>query len=337
MNDFEIISDKYKVERKVNYNIIYNNLVNSIINMFEFKGFPESVRPDMLMRYLWCNGAAAIPLDMDEPPVCICSLGGEVDPYGYGTEVNYTSQNGKIFGDGKIGEDIALFKNNTYMYPEFYILQTAKLLCEVRTSLNANIINSRLAPLGKARNDAEKTELEKAFDDIYKGKPHVVNLHRENPFDTATGETGRDNELTEGLTKVSDSAYIPYLSQVEDDIIQKFYYHYGLNLKDVNKRSQVTSEELQGADALVWTVPLMHLQELKKGCVMMRKKYPDADVTFGGVWADEYKKFKAESEEKENENTNAGDNSENPVDERHNDNAGESEEVRPGDSAGAGE
>ena len=143
--------------------------------------------------------------------------------------------------------------------------------------------------------------------------------------------------MTEGLTKVSDSAYIPYLSQVEDDIIQKFYYHYGLNLKDVNKRSQVTSEELQGADALVWTVPLMHLQELKKGCEMMRKKYPDADVAFGGVWADEYKKFKEESEEKENENSNAGDNSENPVNERNNDTSGESEELRPGDSAGAGE
>ena len=336
MNEFEIISDKYKIERKVNYNIVYNNLVNSIINMFEFKGFPESVRPDMLMRYLWCNGAAAIPLDIDDPPVCICSLGGDVDAYGYGTEVNYNAQNGKISGKGKIGENVALFKNNTYMYPEFYILQTAKLLCEVRTSLNANIINSRLAPLGKARNDAEKAELEKAFDDIYKGKPHVVNLQR-NPFDTVTSETGRDGELTEGLTKVSDSAYIPYLSQVEDDIIQKFYYHYGLNLKDVNKRSQVTSEELQGADALVWTVPLMHLQELKKGCEMMRKKYPDADVTFGGVWADEYKKFKAESEEKENENTNVGDNSENPVDERNNDTSGESEELRTGDSAGAGE
>lgn len=318
MNEFEIISDKYKVERKINYNIVYNNLVNSIINMFEFKGFPESVRPDMLMRYLWCNGAAAIPLDIDEPPVCLCSLGGNIDAYGYGTEVNYTTQNGKGSGKGVIGKDVALFKNNTYMYPEFYILQTAKLLCEVRTSLNANIINSRLAPLGKARNDAEKAELEKAFDDIYKGKPHVVNLQR-GPFDSASGETVRDNELTEGLTKVSDSAYIPYLSQVEDDIIQKFYYHYGLNLKDVNKRSQVTSEELQGADALVWTVPLMHLQELKKGCEMMRKKYPDADVTFGGVWAKEYKKYIEESENNV-ENGNDRDNSENTSDERTDDN-----------------
>ena len=335
-NEFAIISDKYKAERKVNYNIIFNNLISSIIDMFEFTGFPESVRPDMLMRYLWCNGVAAIPLDIDEPPVCICSLGGDIDAYGYGTEVNYNSQNGKVFGNGTIGENIALFKNNTYMYPEFYILQTAKLLCEVRTSLNANIINSRLAPLGKARSDAEKAEIEKAFDDIYKGRPHVVKLDR-GIFDSDTNRA--QEKITEGLTQVSDSAYIPYLSQVEDDIIQKFYYHYGLNLKDVNKRSQVTTEELQGADSLVWTVPLMHLRELKKGCEMMRKKYPEADVKFGSVWAKEYENYIKESanDDTNNENSNARDDSENPADERNNDNAVKSEELRPGDSAGAGE
>ena len=335
-NEFAIISDKYKVERKVNYNIIFNNLISSIIDMFEFTGFPESVRPDMLMRYLWCNGVAAIPLDIDKPPVCICSLGGEVDAYGYGTEVNYNAQSGKISGTGKIGENIALFKNNTYMYPEFYILQTAKLLCEVRTSLNANIINSRLAPFGKARSDAEKTEIEKAFNDVYKGKPFVIKLDR-GPFDTESART--QEKITESLTQVSDSAYIPYLSQVEDDIIQKFYYHYGLNLKDVNKRSQVTTEELQGADSLVWTVPLMHLRELKKGCEMMRKKYPDADVKFGSVWAKEYENYIKESanDDNNNENSYAGDNSENPADERNNDHAVESEQLRPGDNPSAGE
>lgn len=333
--EFEMISDKYKVERKANYNIIFNNLMSSIIDMFKFTGFPESVRTDMLMRYLFCNGAAAIPLDKENPPVCLCSLGGNIDAYGYGTEVNYTTQNGKDSGTGVIGKDVALFKNNTYMYPEFYILQTAKLLNEVRTSLNANIINSRLAPLGKAKNDAERVEIEKAFDDIYKGKPHVVKLDR-NIFDT-DAQSRAANDITESLTKVSDSAYIPYLSQVEDDILQKFYYHYGLNLKDVNKRSQVTSEELQGADALVWTIPLMHLKFLKEGCKQMRKVYPDANVTFGSVWADEYKKFKAESEEKKNENSNAGDNSENIVDERNNDTSGESEELRPGDNTSASE
>lgn len=315
--EFEMISDKYKVERKANYNIIFNNLMSSIIDMFKFTGFPESVRTDMLMRYLFCNGSAAIPLNMENPPVCLCSLGGNIDAYGYGTEVNYTTQNGKNSGQGKIGEDVALFKNNTYMYPEFYILQTAKLLNEVRTSLNANIINSRLAPLGKAKNDAERVEIEKAFDDIYKGKPHVVKLDR-NIFDTdAQNRVG--NDITESLTKVSDSAYIPYLSQVEDDILQKFYYHYGLNLKDVNKRSQVTSEELQGADALVWTIPLMHLKFLKEGCKQMRKVYPDADVTFGSVWAKEYKKYIEECEN--NVATgNDRDNSENTADERTDDN-----------------
>lgn len=311
--EFEMISDKYKVERKANYNIIFNNLMSSIIDMFEFTGFPESVKTDMLMRYLFCNGSAAIPLDKKNPPVCICSLGGNIDAYGYGTEVNYTTQNGKGSGKGVIGESVALFKNNTYMYPEFYILQTAKLLNEVRTSLNANIINSRLAPLGKAKNDAERVEIEKAFDDIYKGKPHVVKLDR-NIFDTdAQNRVG--NDITESLTKVSDSAYIPYLSQVEDDILQKFYYHYGLNLKDVNKRSQVTSEELQGADALVWTIPLMHLKFLKEGCKQMRKVYPDADVTFGSVWAKEYKKYIEESENNV-ETGNDRDNSENTTDER---------------------
>lgn len=315
--EFEMISDKYKVERKANYNIIFNNLMSSIIDMFKFTGFPESVRTDMLMRYLFCNGAAAIPLNMENPPVCLCSLGGGIDAYGYGTEVNYTTQNGKNSGQGKIGVDVALFKNNTYMYPEFYILQTAKLLNEVRTSLNANIINSRLAPLGKAKNDAERVEIEKAFDDIYKGKPHVVKLDR-NIFDTdAQNRVG--NDITESLTKVSDSAYIPYLSQVEDDILQKFYYHYGLNLKDVNKRSQVTSEELQGADALVWTIPLMHLKFLKEGCKQMRKVYPNADVTFGSVWAKEYKNYIMESESNV-ETGNDRNNSENTIDERTDDN-----------------
>ena len=212
--------------------------------------------------------------------------------------------NGKKSYEGEIGKEVALFKNNTYMYPEFYILQTAKLLTEIRTSLKCNVINSRIAPLGKAKNDAEKTELETAFQRIYKGEPYVIKAKKEVFADN------KPDPLTENLTQGSDSAYLPYLSQLEDDVLQKFYYHYGININNVNKRAQVTSEELQGADPLCWTIPLMKLKELEKGVEMLRAKYPEAKVDFGGVWKLEFEKYKKamtaennnESEEKPNEN-----------------------------------
>lgn len=282
MTEFKILSDKYKQERQNDYNIIYNNLLSSIINMFEFSGIPESVDTHMLIRYMFANGVCAIPLTVDNPPVCLCTLGGDINPYGYGTEVIATTQNGKSYR-GKIGVDFAVFKNNTYMYPEFYILQTAKLLTEIRTSLKCNVINSRLAPMGKAKNDAEKTSLETGFEQIYKGKPYVVKS-------LPDWQDTNDNPVI-NFTDVKNSAYIPYLSQLEDDILQKFYYHYGINLKNENKRAQVNTEELQGADALVWTVPLMHLTELEKGIEMLRTVYPEAAVSFGGVWKKEFESY----------------------------------------------
>lgn len=300
MNEFTIISDKYKHERTIAYNINYNNLMNSIIEMFEFKGIPESVKTDMLVRYVFSNGMAAIPLTEEEPPVCICALGGDVDAYGYGKEVIATTQNGKSYR-GKIGVDMALFKNNTYFYPEFYILQTAKLLTELYTSLKCNIINARLAPIGKAKSDAQKAQIDTAFDSIYKGKPYTVRN-----YDLFT----EGENIVENVTDVKNSAYLPYLSQLEDDILQKFYYHYGLNLNNVNKRAQVSAEEVTGADPLVWTIPLQKLNEMKKGVEMLKVKYPDAGVDFGGVWKKEYELYNREVKENENtENTDdIGDN-----------------------------
>lgn len=299
MTEFQMISDRYKEERKVDYNIIFNNLVSSIIGMFNFEGLPESIKPDMLIRYLFCNGQCAIPLNVDDPPVCICSAAGNIDAYGYGTEITATTQNGKSYR-GKIGVDFAYFVNNTYRYPEFYLLQTSKMLTEIYTSLRCNVINSRLAPIGKARSDAQKAALETGFDSIYKGKPYVVK--NADLFD------GDDYSLIEHLTDAKDSTYIPYLSQLEDDIIQKFYYHYGLNLKNENKRAQVNSEELQGADALVWTIPLQKLSELEKGIEMLRTKYPDARVTFGSVWEKEYNKYLREAEANNNDREDVSDN-----------------------------
>lgn len=300
MNEFKIISDRFKIEREYDYNIVYNNLISSIIDMFEFTGFPDSVRPDMLIRYLFSNGMCAIPLTVDEPPVCIATLGGKVNEYGYGTHVIATTQNGKSYR-GEIGKEFAVFKNNTYMFPEFYILQTAKMLTELYTSLKCNIINARLAPVGKAKNDAQKTQIETAFENIYKGKPYTVrnaNLFTE-------GES-----LFEYPTDAKNSTYLPYLSQLEDDILQKFYYHYGLNLNNVNKRAQVSAEEVTGADPLVWTIPLQKLGELKKGVEMMRTKYPDADVDFGGVWKKEYDLYMKAgvNDEKNSDANDRGDN-----------------------------
>jgi hypothetical protein len=280
--DFGVISERYKAQKEFNGNIIYSNLFNSIIDMFDFEGLPDSIDKTMFFRFLYSGGMCAIPLTEDKPPVCICSRGGDVNAYGYGDKIVATTQNGKSY-EGIVGETIALFKNNSYMYPEFYLLQTVDLLTELYTSLKCNIINSRLAPIGKAKTDAQKAAIEKAFIDIYKGKPTTVK----------NADLFGDNEdIIEDFTKPENAAYIPYLSQLEDDIMQKFYYHYGLNLNNVNKRAQVSAEEIQGADPLVWTVPLQKLSELEKGFKVLRKKWSNANVKFGSVWALEYEKFK---------------------------------------------
>lgn len=291
--DFGVISERYKAQKEFNGNIIYSNLFNSIIDMFDFEGLPDSIDKTMFFRFLYSGGMCAIPL-VDNAPVCICSRGGDINAYGYGDKIIATTQNGRSF-EGTIGEDIALFKNNSYMYPEFYLLQTVDLLTELYTSLKCNIINSRLAPIGKAKTDTDKAAIEKAFIDIYKGKPATVKN---------ADLFGVDGDIIENFTKPEHAAYIPYLSQLEDDILQKFYYHYGLNLNNVNKRAQVSAEEIQGADPLVWTVPIQKLSELEKGFNVLRKKWSNASVKFGSVWALEYEKFKrsyTQPEEQDNE------------------------------------
>ena len=290
--DFGVISERYKAQKEFNGNIIYSNLFNSIIDMFDFEGLPDSIDKTMFFRFLYSGGMCAIPLTEEKPPVCICSRGGDTNAYGYGNKIIATTQNGKSY-EGIVGETIALFKNNSYMYPEFYLLQTVDMLTELYTSLKCNIINSRLAPIGKAKTDADKAAIEKAFIDIYKGKPATVKN---------ADLFGVDGEIVENFTKPEHAAYIPYLSQLEDDILQKFYYHYGLNLNNVNKRAQVSAEEIQGADPLVWTVPLQKLSELEKGFKVLRRKWKNANVKFGSVWALEYEKFKRSYTQPEEQN-----------------------------------
>lgn len=263
-----------------------------------FKYDDKIFRPEMLEFLLHTNGIAGLIKTDTSPytPVIVNLAGG--DRYADGlfkTAVCFDGRaNQYVFEDWRNNRNIIIIFNNPFMLPDSILEKLAMYLTNIDTSIDTNVIFSRLKPVPVARDKKTKNQIDTIITDILHGKLYTL-LSEFDIRDIA--ENAKALETVQ-LTDVRDSQYIQYLIHAYDSIFSRAMMYMGLGTTDNGKQAQITVDELSRNDIVSLLNPEIWYQSRKK-------PLENAGLTFD--YSDIMKARRRDNEiEEVKENENAG-------------------------------
>ena len=176
-----------------------------------------------------------------------CVPRGTLDRYGRYTDYILTAANGETF-NAVDGETCVVIHNGVSEKIDLAVIDRyAYMMSQADISLDNNVLFSRSARFYSAADDKSKIALENALKACREGKPAIAISPRPlNPFDETQGEPYQAIDIT----NASIAETLQHLSLLHDDLLRRFVLEYGIETNDINKRAQVTTEELHQYDQL---------------------------------------------------------------------------------------
>ena len=198
-------------------------------------------------------------------PECLLAFNGHIGVFKYGNDVTIaagqpagkpnkygvferylaTTWDGEIF-EGITDKDVVIIPNNSLYVPDWWVIQRyAEMLSQTDISLMANIRYTRETKFFRVDTEKEKQAIKKAIADSDSGEPVVAVSTPDRVVDDllANGQRGYD---VFDLTDPKDTDKLQYLSRFYDDLMSRFLRTYGIDVENVNKGSQILSDELHG-------------------------------------------------------------------------------------------
>lgn len=181
--------------------------------------------------------------------------------------------------DKKNHEQIIVCRNNPLCLPntaqnEWF----AKLKAESDTSLMCMILLTRLSKMIEAFSDAQKNQIEAAFKNIKEGLPVVI-----------TSSLIEDLKISE-LTDPDFIDKIQYISGLMQEIDKREANLKGIDLELLDKRAQVTSNELKQYDDITTLDYLTRYVERLRFVEEMKENGFDIEIVPNPIFFDEPKK-----------------------------------------------
>lgn len=181
--------------------------------------------------------------------------------------------------DRKNHEEIIVCRNNPLCLPntaqnEWF----AKLKAESDTSLMCMILLTRLSKIIEAFSDAQKNQIEAAFKNIKEGLPVVI-----------TSSLIEDLKISE-LTDPDFIDKIQYISGLMQEIDKREANLKGIDLELLDKRAQVTSNELKQYDDITTLDYLTRYVERLRFVEEMKENGFDIEIVPNPIFFDEPKK-----------------------------------------------
>ena len=209
--------------------------------------------------------------------------------------------------DRKNHTDVIVCRNNPLCLPntaqnEWF----AKLKSESDTSLMCMILLTRLSKIIEAFSDAQKKQIEEAFKNIKEGLPVVI-----------TSSLIEDLKIQE-LTDPDFIDKIQYISGLMQEIDKREANLKGIDLELLDKRAQVTSNELKQYDDITTLDYLTRYVERLRFVEEMKENGYDIEIVPNPIFFDEPKKedidegtFESKEEETNTEDSNPEEKEEN--------------------------
>ena len=181
MNDFNFygLGDFIKAynfkDKKKNLTSYIVYMLNRVMKMFEYTNLPDTMPKKYIELYTMVHGHSVIVKHNGNLYVCFGGFAGEPNEYYLPTEYIVANPYLKLFKTFTIGEDCVLMKNDTLMYGLMPMFRRyASALVENDLTMNMVDINSRIAALIDARDDATKVSAEKFLSDMEEGKNGII-------------------------------------------------------------------------------------------------------------------------------------------------------------------
>ena len=281
--------------------------ININATMFKYKNLPDSVPQEFIERFLVLSDPV-IWWVLDDPQAVryknelIVSPGGYADQpdcYGLGERIIASTLSGYVKQDLKPGIDCVVMHNNSIYTGDLPIIaQAVDLITEMFTSLNTNIIYSRLKPVFKASTDKEKAAIESAFNSIKDdSKPIVITSKNVIEEELEGTETIKVLEITD----VKNADKLQYIVKAIDDVMRWYLTLYGQAIQGNAKLAQQTVDEVQGSTSSSFILPNDKLRMRQKAVEEVNKLFgTNIEVDFSEAWKTESLKYKKEADLDEN-------------------------------------
>lgn len=181
--------------------------------------------------------------------------------------------------DRKNHEQIIVCRNNPLCLPDTAQNEWfSKLKSESDTSLMCMILLTRLSKIIEAFSDAQKNQIEAAFKNIKEGLPVVI-----------TSSLIEDLKIQE-LTDPDFIDKIQYISGLMQEIDKREANLKGIDLELLDKRAQVTSNELKQYDDITTLNYLIKYTERLRFVEEMKENGFDIEIVPNPIFFDEPKK-----------------------------------------------
>lgn len=259
--------------------------------MFEYEGFPDTVRTEFLEMYFLGNGMASIRKDdkgNGDYVAMLCEAGATPDAYGLGEKLFSRTANGHVYEDEKDSDVVAYGWNNLSKTPCTDAYRIGSYIAEIDTSLDLLVWWSRASRLFLAEDNKQKAMLEEAFAALKKGTPLTIkseNLLREI-------ESGKKGIEALDLTDTDFADKLDKLAFIRECRFKWFKERYGMDTRNTGKMAQVSVDEANGDIAMAFVFPLNMLKARKAFCEMCNKKFGwNCSVHFAGAWLGEIERY----------------------------------------------
>ena len=285
------------------------------LGMFEYTGLPETILPNYLEYFLIKFGMVAIYRIPDGKGsdgfpdgslICSrCSLGTNLTPYGFGSEVIAVTRNGFEVRDSMYSDNMVVGLNNALAEPCKDIYPDAKLLEEIDTSIRFLVFWTRLAPLIRCSDDKEKTQIETAFKNMKEGVPVTIITKK------LFADLGLDVDgfSLDDLTRPELADKIQHTARLREDVLRWHYTRYGQVVQGDTKLAQQSVDEVNGTVSSSLILPLVMLNYRRLMVNEINRKFgTNITVELAGPWRGEVTKYENDTGE-----DNVDDSSDDPV------------------------
>lgn len=254
--------------------IVY--MLNRVMQMFDYENLPDTIPKRMIELYTMVNGHSVVVKHEDNLYVCFGGFSGEPNEYYMPKQYIVANPYLKLFNTYTIGEDCVLVRNDSLMYGLMPLFSRyASALVENDITMNMVDINSRIAALIDARDDATKASAEKFLIDMEEGKNGVI--ASSSFFDGIRAQPYGEHNY-QRLTDLIE--YQQYMKA-------SWFNELGLNANYNMKREAITSNESQLNDDML--LPLIDdMLECRQQAVDEINEMfgTDISVSWGSTWED---------------------------------------------------
>lgn len=312
-NNYRSLKSKYRLSFDDN---MYSQMAwNSLLSMF--KHDEKIYRPELFERMLRDTGVCAlIKTEISDYTPVFCNLvGGDRYPDGFFKNAVCYDLTGKQydFNDWMHNENIFVFFNNLTYTADNFIDKYSYMLSELDTSINLNVIFSRLKPIPIAKDAQTVNRINSVINDLLNGNIKTI-LQDFDISDLVSGNGGGIDVIQ--LTNVENSKYIQYLQHLHDSLISRLYFMMGLSISDNGKQAQISIDELNKSKSASLSIIQSWYKARENGYKQIEEKTGvKLEFDYSDLWKTEVEIQEVEREEEKESFVDETDGKESFVDE----------------------